>query len=319
MPLDRIDALVSQKSALWKFWNSLWILVVGIGFGVLSVLGWLWAGAKARSTKVWCSVAVWTLVTAVFIFSLRKYGQNKDSVWNTISSILFLVSWFGSLIHASIMRNSVLRGVAAREEQAAQLRAQYGMTTPQTQQTQSDWSPPAKAPTPTSAPPGAPLPQALQVDMGQYYGQPAGTGSWAPASSAPARPTAQPAPAAPPRSAPSSSPAQRPPQPAEQRPPAMSSPPASSSPTTPVSAPVSGPVDINTAPAENLLALPALGQADVERIVAARGERGGFRDMDDLVSAASLQPHQLVALQDRVVFGEFTRPGSQGHGRVLDL
>ena len=68
-----------------------------------------------------------------------------------------------------------------------------------------------------------------------------------------------------------------------------------------------------------LLALPALGQADVERIVAARGERGGFRDMDDLVSAASLQPHQLVALQDRVVFGEFTRPGSQGHGRVLDL
>ena len=143
MPLDRIDALVSQKSALWKFWNSLWILVVGIGFGVLSVLGWLWAGAKARSTKVWCSVAVWTLVTAVFIFSLRKSGQNKDSVWNTISSILFIVSWFGSLIHASIMRNSVLRGVAAREEQAAQLRAQYGMT-PQTQQTQNDWNPPAK-------------------------------------------------------------------------------------------------------------------------------------------------------------------------------
>ncbi|WKR23241.1 hypothetical protein AIF0345_3220 [Actinomyces israelii] len=294
--------------------------MVGIGFGVFSILGWLWAGAKAKSSGVWRAVLVWAVVTTGLFFSIFMAGSDKTSIWNGIGSLLLIFTWFGSLIHAFIVRNTVLREVAAREDELHRISVRHGLA-PQP----SDYLT-AGSPTTTSAqvrapvtPSPAPLPQALQVDMGQYYGQPVGTGSWAPASSAPARPTAQPAPAAPPRSAPSSAPAQRPPQPAEQRPPAMSSPPASSSPTTPVSAPVSGPVDINTAPAENLLALPALGQADVERIVAARGERGGFRDMDDLVSAASLQPHQLVALQDRVVFGEFTRPGSQGHGRVLDL
>ena len=98
------------------------------------------------------------------------------------------------------------------------------------------------------------------------------------------------------------------------------SPPSSPSPAASHPLPTSPAlVDVNTAPSAILLALPTLDQAAVERIVAAREERGGFHDLNDLTSAAALQPHQLVALQDRVSFSRFRRPGTQVHGRILDL
>ena len=88
--------------------------------------------------------------------------------------------------------------------------------------------------------------------------------------------------------------------------------------------PATARVDVNTASSEDLLSLPALDPATVARIITARSERGGFRDINDLTSAAALQPHQLVALQDRVSFSEFEHPGSPAHrarthGRILDL
>ncbi|MFC2359398.1 MAG: ComEA family DNA-binding protein [Actinomyces dentalis] len=96
---------------------------------------------------------------------------------------------------------------------------------------------------------------------------------------------------------------------------------ATRSPSAPPSAIPSEPalVDVNTAPSTALLGLPALDRVTVERIVAAREERGGFHDLNDLTSAAALQPHQLVALQGRVSFSRFRRPGTQVHGRILDL
>ena len=100
-----------------------------------------------------------------------------------------------------------------------------------------------------------------------------------------------------------------------------SSVPAASTPAPPSAAIPSEPalVDVNTAPSAALLDLPALDRVTVERIVAAREERGGFHDLNDLTSAAALQPHQLVALQGRVSFSRFKRPGTQVHGRILDL
>ena len=287
MALDRIDVLVDQKPFTWKLVNSLWIAPIIIGMGLFSLIGWLWAGILARSPKVWRIVTVWGVVVALSFISIAL-GDDKDSAWKTLGGTLFIISWFGSFAHALIIRGTVLREIVSREDELARLRALYG-----THQVPSR-STTARAPVDDRLsqriPSHDPLPPELEVDTSQYYEQSPPRAAWAPPSSAPA----------------------------ESRP---SSAPAVSTPAPPSAAIPSEPalVDVNTAPSEVLLALPALDQAAVERIVAAREERGGFHDLNDLTSAAALQPHQLVALQDRVSFSRFRRPGTQVHGRILDL
>lgn len=287
MALDRIDVLVDQKPFTWKLVNSLWIAPIIIGMGLFSLIGWLWAGILARSPRIWRIVAVWGVVVALSFISIAL-GDDKDSAWKTLGGTLFIISWFGSFAHALIIRGTVLREIVSREDELARLRALYG-----THQVPSR-STTARAPVDDRLsqriPSHDPLPPELEVDTSQYYEQSPPRAAWAPPSSAPA----------------------------ESRP---SSAPAVSTPAPPSAAIPSEPalVDVNTAPSAVLLALPALDQAAVERIVAAREERGGFHDLNDLTSAAALQPHQLVALQDRVSFSRFRRPGTQVHGRILDL
>ena len=286
MALDRIDVLVDQKPFTWKLVNSLWIAPIIIGMGLFSLIGWLWAGILARSPKVWRIVTVWGVVVALSFISIAL-GDDKDSAWKTLGGTLFIISWFGSFAHALIIRGTVLREIVSREDELARLRALYG-----THQVPSR-STTARAPVDDRLsqriPSHDPLPPELEVDTSQYYEQSPPHTAWAPPSSTPAESRSSSAPAA-------SAPA-----------------PSSAIPSEPAL------VDVNTAPSAVLLALPALDQAAVERIVAAREERGGFHDLNDLTSAAALQPHQLVALQDRVSFSRFRRPGTQAHGRILDL
>ena len=286
MALDRIDVLVDQKPFTWKLVNSLWIAPIIIGMGLFSLIGWLWAGILARSPKVWRIVTVWGVVVALSFISIAL-GDDKDSAWKTLGGTLFIISWFGSFAHALIIRGTVLREIVSREDELARLRALYG-----THQVPSR-STTARAPVDDRLsqriPSHDPLPPELEVDTSQYYEQSPPHTAWAPPSSTPAE------------SRPSSALA------------ASAPAPSSAIPSEPAL------VDVNTAPSAVLLALPALDQAAVERIVAAREERGGFHDLNDLTSAAALQPHQLVALQDRVSFSRFRRPGTQVHGRILDL
>ena len=285
MALDRIDVLVDQKPFTWKLVNSLWIAPIIIGMGLFSLIGWLWAGILARSPRIWRIVTVWGVVVALSFISIAL-GEDKDSAWKTLGGTLFIISWFGSFAHALIIRGTVLREIVSREDELARLRALYG-----THQVPSR-STTARAPVDDRPSRRLsshdPLPPELEVDMSQYYEQSPPRTAWAPPPSAATR---------------------------------SSSVPAASTPAPPSAAIPSEPalVDVNTAPSEVLLALPALDQAAVERIVAAREERGGFHDLNDLTSAAALQPHQLVALQGRVSFSRFKRPGTQVHGRILDL
>ena len=297
MALDRIDVLVDQKPFTWKLVNSLWIVVIVMGLGIFSILGWLWAGLLAKSPKIWRIVAIWGVVVALSFISIAL-GDDKDSAWKTLGGTLFIISWFGSFAHALIIRGTVLREIVSREDELARLRALYG-----THQVPSR-STTARAPVDDRLsqriPSHDPLPPELEVDTSQYYEQSPPRTAWAPPSAATRSPYAPPAST-----------------PAESR---SSSAPAASAPA-PSSAIPSEPalVDVNTAPSTALLGLPALDRVTVERIVAAREERGGFHDLNDLTSAAALQPHQLVALQDRVSFSRFRRPGTQVHGRILDL
>lgn len=297
MALDRIDVLVDQKPFTWKLVNSLWIAPIVVGMGIFSLLGWLWAGILAKSPKVWRAVLLWGVVVALSFLSIAL-GEDKDSAWNALGGALFIISWFGSFAHALIIRGTVLREIVSREEELARLRALYGTHRVPSRSTT------ARAPIDDRLSRRLssrdPLPPELEVDMSQYYEQPPPRTAWAPPSAATRSPSAPPAST-----------------PAESR---SSSAPAASTPAPPSAIP-SEPalVDVNTAPSTALLGLPALDRVTVERIVAAREERGGFHDLNDLTSAAALQPHQLVALQGRVSFSRFRRPGTQVHGRILDL
>ena len=284
MALDRIDVLVDQKPFTWKLVNSLWIAPIIIGMGLFSLIGWLWAGILARSPKVWRIVTVWGVVVALSFISIAL-GEDKDSAWKTLGGTLFIISWFGSFAHALIIRGTVLREIVSREDELARLRALYG--THQVPSRSTTTRAPVDDRPSRRLSSHDPLPPELEVDMSQYYEQSPPRTAWAPPSAATR----------------------------------SSSVPAASTPAPPSAAIPSEPalVDVNTAPSAVLLALPALDQAAVERIVAAREERGGFHDLNDLTSAAALQPHQLVALQDRVSFSRFRRPGTQVHGRILDL
>lgn len=297
MALDRIDVLVDQKPFTWKLVNSLWIAPIVVGMGIFSLLGWLWAGILAKSPKVWRAVILWGVVVALSFLSIAL-GEDKDSAWNALGGALFIISWFGSFVHALIIRGTVLREIVSREEELARLRALYGTHRVPSRSTT------ARAPVDDRLSRRLssrdPLPPELEVDMSQYYEQPPPRTAWAPPSAATRSPSAPPAST-----------------PAESR---SSSALAASTPAPPSAIP-SEPalVDVNTAPSTALLGLPALDRVTVERIVAAREERGGFHDLNDLTSAAALQPHQLVALQGRVSFSRFRRPGTQVHGRILDL
>lgn len=323
MALDRIDVLVSQKSVAWRLVNSLWIVVIIIGLGIFSIFGWLWAGILARSSKIWRIVAAWGIVVALAFLSTALSENNKNSFWNALGGVLLMISWIGSLVHAFIVRGAVLREIVAREDELSRLRAYEQYYDPPripnhvTTNASTTVSVPASG-SPLQArgsqrlPPQGPLPPELRVDMGQYYGQPTRERPVPP--NPLAAPVSQAAPIEP-------QPFSVPPTPsASSAPPISSASSASSLPTTPATARV----DVNTASSEDLLSLPALDPATVARIITARSERGGFRDINDLTSAATLQPHQLVALQDRVSFSEFEHPGSPAHrarthGRILDL
>jgi helix-hairpin-helix protein len=78
-----------------------------------------------------------------------------------------------------------------------------------------------------------------------------------------------------------------------------------------------GPVDVNTASAEQLATLPGLDLARAQRVVALREARRGFASVNEFASAAELAPHEFVHTQRLVVC--IPRPHQGSLGRVLDV
>jgi competence protein ComEA len=61
-----------------------------------------------------------------------------------------------------------------------------------------------------------------------------------------------------------------------------------------------GPVDLNTATAEQLEALPGVGPATVEAILSYRKEKGRFRSVDELLEVRGIGEAKLAALRSKV-------------------
>jgi DNA uptake protein ComE-like DNA-binding protein len=62
-------------------------------------------------------------------------------------------------------------------------------------------------------------------------------------------------------------------------------------------------LDVNSASVQDLAALPGVGQNMAQRIVQARDGSGYFSSFEQLVSKSGVQPHVLIPLRDRLVFG----------------
>ncbi len=62
-----------------------------------------------------------------------------------------------------------------------------------------------------------------------------------------------------------------------------------------------GPIDVNRADAVQLQALPGVGPATAEAIVAFREEHGPFRSIDDLLDVPGIGPSKLAAIADAAI------------------
>ncbi len=67
--------------------------------------------------------------------------------------------------------------------------------------------------------------------------------------------------------------------------------------------PASTLIDINTASADELEALPGIGPALAERIVAYRTEHGPFQSVDELAEVRGISPRMVDELRDLVTVG----------------
>ena len=68
-------------------------------------------------------------------------------------------------------------------------------------------------------------------------------------------------------------------------------------------------VNLNTASAEELQALPGVGSARAEQIVALRKTRGPFRKVDELLEVRGIGPAMLERMRPQVTLSGKTRLG----------
>lgn len=64
-----------------------------------------------------------------------------------------------------------------------------------------------------------------------------------------------------------------------------------------------GPLDLNTATARQLDALPGIGPVIAARMVGYRERNGGFRSVNDLRRVPGIGPKRFAALQDLITVG----------------
>ncbi len=72
----------------------------------------------------------------------------------------------------------------------------------------------------------------------------------------------------------------------------------------PVELVVEGPLNINTATAEELEELPGIGPELARRIIAYREEHGPFKSVEDLLNVKGIGPATLQKIRDLITVGE---------------
>jgi hypothetical protein len=101
------ERLLAQRPVGWKLACSLWVVVVGIGFVMFSVLGWALGAVLSRSRKMW----VWTLVWAV-LYGFAGFAMERMNEGSDVGVTIFIGIWVASIAHAAYLSRGVLRARA---------------------------------------------------------------------------------------------------------------------------------------------------------------------------------------------------------------
>ncbi|PYY32775.1 helix-hairpin-helix domain-containing protein [Curtobacterium sp. MCBD17_030] len=293
------QALLASRG--WRLRHSLWLLAPILGFGIFSFVGFLYIAIRVRSRKFWI-VAAAASAGGVLIWVLlgnpdSEKGSGSD---NVLGAVLFGV-WAASVALGCIINRDYLRWRATSR----------GWWTQQTLPSAKPEA--ASGGTPvyyTGAAQAGPLhqqpqsqPDVLGVNTAQYFA-PSPQSAAPPAASAPWAPSA---PAPSPTGTTSRGPAHR----------------AAGPGSLDVNA--ASAVDVNAASAAELALQFRITSATASRIVAARQAQGPYRDLQDVVLRARLEPHEMTRLRTGVLFGhgpstsQPAPPAPQANGRVLDI
>lgn len=291
--------LIADKS--WRRRHSAWLLAPILGFGILSFVGFLYVAIRVQAKKFWVAAAVGSTGSAVVWIVMALSGdldETSGTGTKAAASSTDTTSDWGAGVALAVWAALLVYAVVLNRDY---LRWRAGLTDSKawynqhTPNTASGYGQP-----PVVGQPHVPTPGFLGVNQNDYY-----AASPAPVTSpAPAYPT-------------------QPPQP-----PAAAAPRVDQAPP----APPFSPLDVNSATADVLARSLGVEFGLASRVVAVRDNRGGFANVDDMVSAVGLQPHEFLKFRDRVTFGpRITRPDvpptttgqpptqDKPGGRILDI
>lgn len=294
--------LIADKS--WRRRHSAWLLAPILGFGMLSFVGFLYVAIRVQTKKFWVAAAVGSTGSAV-VWIVMALSGDLDETSGTgttaaTNSTDTTSDWGGGValaVWAALLVYAVVlnRDYLRWRAGLTESKAWYNQHTPNTA---SGYGQAPAVGQPHVSPPGF-----LGVNQSDYYA----------ASPAPGAPVTPPAPAYP----------TRPPQP-----------PSAAAPRVDQAPPAqpSSPLDANSATADALARSLGVELGLASRVVAVRDKRGGFANVDDMVAAVGLQPHEFLKFRDRVTFGPRTsRPDvpptttkkaptqDKPGGRILDI
>lgn len=258
-------------SRKWRIRHSAWLLAPMLGMGIFSFVGFLYTALRVRNRKFWIAFLISCLGSVAAFISPSIWNQRNG--YSGLGGAIILAVWSGLFVFAIILNRDYLRWRANRTESNAWYNqpVNQGMQAP---------AAPARQVQPHQPAPSGPGTAFLGVNNSRYYAPPTGE---------------PPVPAGPPQgpSGTNSNPSYTPPV----MPPAQQT--------------VSGqesarraPLNVNTASGFDLATLLGVDPALADRVVSIRLQQGPYRDLDHLVSAAGLQPHELLRFRNKVRFSD---------------
>ncbi|TJY72494.1 helix-hairpin-helix domain-containing protein [Arthrobacter sp. CAU 1506] len=281
----------AQPTLGWNIRQSWWLLVPVGTFGFLGGAALLVVGSRAKRPLWWILGLVHVTLSGVALALLDGVGVQEE-----IATWLLLTCWLAGSSFAVAINPEYLRFKWNRDRVAAQPSRTTGRTTrarsgsqlntrrqPQDRASRADGKP--RAGSRSSAKARGTQTSGKSRAARRGSATPAGTGT------------------------------------AAGSPPSMHSGPAgvasSAGAATAAEAGNTHAVDVNTASASELEALPGFSRTLAEKAVEARGKRGGFSSEQDFAAALDLPPHIFQRMRGRIVCGR-TPQAPPSFGRIVD-
>lgn len=109
------DQLLAQSS--WRRRNSVWILGVAVGFGVLSFIAFIVVAARVKSKRMWRAAAISGAAGAVamVVSSATNPDSSEATETSGIGGTITLVIWIGLIIYAFTLNREYLTWKAHQE------------------------------------------------------------------------------------------------------------------------------------------------------------------------------------------------------------